>query len=97
MPEFTDRLAIPIPPLGATDWRGDYVAAFQIIDNVLGRIVDAGGVAFVRRYDGSWPARGDLPEGASVIWVKPDPQVPDPSIGGTGLLEDFDLVVVATT
>jgi len=96
MPEFTERLEIPIPALGDTDWRGDYVQAFQIVDELLGQMKDAGGLTFVRRWDGSWPARGDLPDGVSVLWVKPSPETPDPQIGGTGLLEDFDLVVVAT-
>jgi len=98
MPEFTDRLEIPIPALGEEDWRGTYVEAFVLLDDLVGRITQAGGLTFVRRYTGSeWPSRGELPVGSSVVWVKPSPGDPDPPTGGAGLLVDTDLVVVATS
>jgi hypothetical protein len=97
MPAFTDRLNIPIPALGEDPWRSTYVDAFLLVDEILGRIQQAGGLTFVRRWQssGGWPSRGDVPAGSSVIWVKPAPHVSNPSTGGTGMQTGTDLVVVA--
>lgn len=95
MAEYTDRLEFPIPDLGATEWRGLYVEAWEIVDEALGRILQAGGLTFVRRYDGGWPERGEVPDGSSVMWVKVAPTDPDPPVGGTGLQTSFDLLVIA--
>jgi len=97
MPQFTDRLAIPIPALGEIEWRGTYVEAFQMLDDLLGTIVKGGGLTFMRRWtsSGGWPSRGELPPGSTVIWVKPASHVSNPSTGGTGMQTGTDLVVVA--
>ena len=95
MPNYTDRLELPIPALGEQEWRSIYVDAFEMIDDLLGMIGQAGGLTFIRRYDDGWPDRGELPSGSSVIWVKPTSATPNPSTGGTGLQEGYDLVVIA--
>jgi len=66
MPAFTDRLNIPIPALGEDPWRSLYVDAFQMVDEILGRIHQAGGLTFVRR----WQSSGDG-DGRRVVTCRP--------------------------
>lgn len=60
----------------------------------VGAVPEDGGIQH-RTYDGGWPVRGTVPSGTVVMWIKRDPNDPDPPIDGTYALDGVDIALLA--
>ena len=57
-------------------------------------VPESAGIQY-REYDGGWPVRGTVPAGTIVMWVKRNPNDPDPPIDGTYALDGVDVALLA--
>ena len=60
----------------------------------VGAVPESAGIQY-RQYDGGWPVRGTVPAGTIVMWVKRNPNDPDPPIDGTYALDGVDIALLA--
>jgi hypothetical protein len=52
-------------------------------------------VVTFRIYSGGWPVRGTVPAGGMVIWIKFNPSDPNPTVGGSYMVEGVDVALLA--
>ena len=60
----------------------------------LAAYLNSGDIQY-REYDAGWPLRGDLPDGTLVMWIKRDPNDPDPPINADYALTGVDIALLA--
>ena len=78
------------PVLSVNTQTGAVVLTFSDVQAVP----ETAGIQY-REYDGGWPVRGTVPAGTIVMWVKRNPNDPDPPIDDTYALDGVDVALLA--
>ena len=86
--EFLDGAESPV--LSVNSQTGAVTLTFSDVQAVP----ETAGIQY-REYDGGWPVRGTVPAGTIVMWVKRNPNDPDPPIDGTYALDGVDIALLA--